>query len=120
MKITLVSPDLMARGRLEPAATGAGAELDTVRVDRLLERLRREVPDILVLDLDAGGRDLLAVLETARSKRLLPGRVIGYFSHVDEDLGRAAAAAGIDAFPRGRFWRDVQTLLRPGTPDSSL
>ena len=111
MKIILISSDLMARGRLEPAATAAGAELETVSVAGLLERLRGEGPDVLVLDLDGGGRDLLRAVEAAGAEGILPGRVIGYFSHVDEDLGRAAAEAGVEAYPRGRFWREASVLL---------
>ena len=110
MKITLVSPDLMARSRLEGAA--GGADLHAVAVDSLLEALRRERPDVLVADLDAGGLDLIAAIENAGREGLLPERVIGYFSHVDEDLGRAAAEAGIQALPRGRFWREAAALFR--------
>ena len=106
----------MARGRLEPAAAAAGAELETVSVAGLPVRLRREVPDVVVLDLDTGGRDLIGAVESARAEGILPARMIGYFSHVDEDLGRAAADAGVETYPRGRFWREAATLLRPSPP----
>ena len=38
-------------------------------------------------------------------------RVIGYGSHVDDDLLTRARAAGIDAMPRSRFFRDIAGLV---------
>lgn len=120
MEVTLASADLLARGRLEGAAATAGVGLSVVGPTQLLEELRRHVPRILILDLDAGGPALLELLERARGEGLGPERVVGFFSHVDDDLGRAATQAGVEAFPRGRFWREAATLLRPPGPDSSL
>ena len=108
----LVSSDLLARSRLESAALEAGAELDAAEPSRLLEELRERAPELLILDLDAGGRALLDRVEEARGEGIAPERVVGYFSHVDDVLGRAAELAGVRALPRGRFWREVRDLLR--------
>ncbi|HYI44545.1 MAG TPA: hypothetical protein VE174_03675 [Actinomycetota bacterium] len=66
---------------------------------------------LVLLDLDAGGDELVAsVTELSQNS---PGvRWVGFFSHVAEDLGRKATAAGIEAIPRGRFWRELPKLLR--------
>ncbi len=111
-RVLLVSADLLARARLENAARVVGAELDAVGPDALVEALRERNPDVVVLDLDAGGAALLDRLGAARAEGTVPDRVIGYFSHVDDALGRAAELAGVQALPRGRFWRTATELLQ--------
>ena len=84
---------------------GAGAE-------RAVAFLTQNQPvDVVVVDLDDGGPDVLAELATAAERGLLPSRVLGYFSHVQEATGAAARAAGVEAYPRGRFWRELPSLL---------
>ena len=60
-----------------------------------------------VIDLDEAGA---GVVDDLRAEGF-EGRVIGFFSHVNEELGAAAAAAGADVYPRGRFWRDLEAIL---------
>jgi hypothetical protein len=101
----------MARARVDEAAAAAGYRLTTARPGDLIGALRGTDPDLVVLDLDAGGLALVAELEEARVAGLGRGRVIGYFSHIDEQLGAAARRAGCEAFPRGRFWRTLPEIL---------
>jgi hypothetical protein len=119
-KIVLVGRDLKDRDRLWRASEGvAGRAVAGTDPDRLLAFLTENQPvDLIVVDLDDGGPELLAALATAAEAALLPGRVLGYFSHVREDTGRAARAAGVEAYPRSRFWRELPELLRgvPGDP----
>jgi hypothetical protein len=68
-----------------------------------------QADDVLVVDLDSGGNAL--VDELGRLGPRLPPKVVGYFSHIDAELGQAAAAAGIRAYPRGRFWADPAKIL---------
>ena len=104
----------MARARLEQAAGDAGLSVATAPPERLDDALRAHEPDVVILDLDAGGRELLDRLEEARTGGALRARVVGYFSHVDADLGAAARAAGCEALPRGRFWRALPEVLAEG------
>lgn len=101
----------MARARLDEAAAAAGYTLTTATAGALAGALQGSEPDLVVLDLDAGGLALVAELERARAAGLGRGRVIGYFSHIDEQLGAAARRAGCEAFPRGRFWRTLPEIL---------
>ena len=101
----------MARARLEQAVRDAGFTLAIASVDRLDEALRAHEPNVVILDLDAGGRDLLDRLEEARNRGAVTARVVGYFSHVDAGLGAAARAAGCTPLPRGRFWRSLPEVL---------
>ena len=109
--VLLIGGDLMARARLESAARAVGAELVTAAHDRLESALEEHRASIVVVDLDGGGERALAALQRARARGLLPERVVGYFSHVDAQLGEAARAAGCETFPRGRFWRSLADIL---------
>lgn len=101
----------MARARIEDAAAAAGVTLRRTDAAGVLDALRSAPADVLLVDLDAGGEAVLAELARARAEGISPRRVLGYFSHVDEALGRAARAAGCEALPRGRFWRTLPALL---------
>ncbi|MGH2807058.1 MAG: hypothetical protein ACRDKT_07260 [Actinomycetota bacterium] len=111
MKVIVASRDLLAAGRLEAPARAAGADIEIVSPEAMVESLRADHHDLLVLDLDGGGRDLLAKVEEARAERVLPERVVGYFSHIDEEMAEAASLAAVHALPRGRFWRELPQLF---------
>jgi DNA-binding response OmpR family regulator len=107
--VIFVGDDLMARARVEEAAKRSGARLEVIAPEQV-ERANVGSGDLVLVDLDRAGADALAVLSEAATH----ARVIGYFSHVDEELGRRARAGGIEALPRGRFWRELARLLAPG------
>jgi hypothetical protein len=103
--VVLVTTDLLAVGRVEGAARAAGWDVEVVSPGRPYAGIGR-APDLVVVDLEAVGKDKLGDLAFG-------ARTIGFYSHVDEELGRVAAAAGIEALPRGRFWRELPGLLTP-------
>ena len=107
--VVLVGGDLVAGDRVERAA--AAASLRFIRVeptDRAALDAARAA-DLVLLDLDAGGRELIERWgEIAGDSG---PRALGYFSHVDEALGRDARDHGIEAIPRGRFWRTLAEIL---------
>ena len=109
--LLLAGGDLMARSRLEQAAARHGLELHSVKPGALAETLAEMNPEIVVLDLDSGTAALLNELPKAEGSGVTRPRLLGYFSHVDEDLGHTASAAGVEAHPRGRFWRSIDDLL---------
>ena len=111
--VLLVEGDLMARARLEAAARDAGADIVAVGAEDLAAALKGSRVGVVVVDLDAGGDRALAAVRQARDRGVLDQRVIGYYSHVDAALGAAASAAGVEALPRGRFWRTLPEVLRP-------
>jgi hypothetical protein len=111
MRVLLASHDLLAAGRLEAPARAVGAEVDIVDANDMVAALRGGSSDVLILDLDGGGRELLARVEEARAERVLPERVIAYFSHIDEEMAEAASLSAVHALPRGRFWRELPELL---------
>jgi hypothetical protein len=114
--VVMVGGDLMARSRVEQAAEAAGLRLERLAFNDLdaLEQAPRA--EVVVLDLDDGGRELIDRWVALAGDEA--PRTIGYFSHVDAALGEHAGANGIEAMPRGRFWRTLNETLA-GTGDGS-
>ena len=111
--MVLATDDLLATSRVEGVARAAGLELDIVPLRALGSTVGSVTIDLLIVDLDAGGAAAIAELtEAIELSGPIGGRVIGYFSHVDTPLRAAAEAAGIEAWPRGRFWRELGMLLK--------
>jgi hypothetical protein len=100
--------DLMGRSRLLDAAAKLGLELDFVSPSEAGKRLEGDY-HLMILDLDESSSVLPLLQQPDAPQR--PARVIGYYSHVREDIARDAAGAGVQAYPRGRFWRDLSAIL---------
>lgn len=106
-QILLVSTDLQARVRLQAAV--APLEVVSRRPDQDLGDV---VPTTVVLDLDQLGAE--GASRWADELSELEGvRLLGFFSHVDTELGRRAGALGIETIRRGRFWKAAGELLAP-------
>lgn len=108
-----MSADLQARVRLEAALEPLGVELISRSPDGVLPEPQ---PDLVVLDLDALGSEGAARWAALAS----PGpRLVGFFSHVDKQLGEEAQVLGIESYRRGRFWSAAREILaRPKETDS--
>lgn len=90
--VAVLSADLMDRSKISAAFPDA----TIVRsAEALIEAATNA--DLVVVDLRRV--DDLAALET------IAARVVGFGSHVDEELLAAATAAGIEALPRSVFFR---------------
>ena len=94
MIVVAYTPDLADRSRIDAALSGvtfvkSPADLDGVDAD------------VVILDLS----------RTPDFPSTKASRVIGYGSHVDDELLSRARAAGIDAMPRSRFFRDVAAVV---------
>ena len=105
-RILYVGSGLQGRVRLE-GPEGLGRPLDVGRIGALPTDIGSYA--IAVVDLDVVGVGGVEELRRAGFE----GRIVGFFSHVNEALGAAAAAAGVEVFPRGRFWREARALLDP-------
>lgn len=109
--VLFVGSDLMARERIRSAAAHLEMGARSAAVTELVAALRDEPADVLVLDLDEGRQDVLEELRAARSESIAPNVVLGFFSHVDRQLGDAAREAGCTAVRRGKFWSDLPGFL---------
>jgi hypothetical protein len=106
--VVLIGGDLNDRARLESAASRAGLAFRRTAPDAFASALNLD-PAVVVLDLDGIDAGLLEEVASTPDRP----RVVGYFSHVDEELGRRAREAGCEAFARGDFWRSLDRILRP-------
>ena len=109
--VLVVEADLLALGRLEATAASTGAAVRTCNVNDLSDMLETRAFDLVVLDLDRGGEPALDSLAKARDDGYGPPEVVAFVSHVDDDLIEAARRAGVEAWPRGRFWRSLGEVL---------
>lgn len=103
LPVVVLAPDLMDRSRIAAAAPEA------VFVRNAAE-LRSTAARLLVVDLGRPG-----ALEAIAARRAEDADVpiVGFGSHVDDDLLAAARTAGCtDVLPRSRFFRNVAERLR--------
>jgi hypothetical protein len=97
LPVVAFAPDLMDRSRI------AAAVPDTVFA-RSPEELVRTPARVVLLDLGRPGA--LAAIPSIEAP------VIGFASHVDEELIGAARAAGCeDVLPRSRFFRSLAEIV---------
>lgn len=109
MIVALVS-DLLFESKISTTARLLGVP---VQIHRRVDATRAaaDAAALVILDLNADG----GVLALARSiKQSRPAtRVVGYLSHVQADLARAAKAAGLDeVLSRSRFTETLPDLLQ--------
>lgn len=108
-KLVFVGADLNARARLEAAFSGTVTAVPRSRLEEAFgdPDATNDQPEVAVVDLDGEGAEAVAELRNLG----FAGRILGFFSHVNAELGGAAEAAGAEVYARGRFWRDLSDLL---------
>lgn len=112
--IALVA-DLLFASRVRGAADAVGARVRTVRsAAELLEAAGTDAPRLIILDLDARGVDVPALVAQLKSDPALAGiHVVVFGAHVEGAALRAAREAGADrVLARSAFVRELPELLR--------
>jgi hypothetical protein len=101
--VVLVSTDLLAQSRVAAAAEKAGWSYATAH-PKMIGPAPLEA-DLLIFDLDA-------LEASGRFRDTAPAnKTLGFYSHIDKKLRAAADRHGIEAIPRGAFWRKLPELL---------
>ena len=115
-RVVTVAPDLFFAARIGAVARAAGVEL--VAGPQLAEACREDPPELIVLDLH-GPRDPLAAVRALKADARTRGvPVVGFYSHTDDALRRAALAASVDrVLPRYRAAAGGDILRRRCLPD---
>lgn len=110
--IVLAGADLFFSTRVRTAARAAGVEVTECAAADVVDTCRRERTDLVIIDLHAAGDPLGAVRALKHDPTTRAIRLIGYYSHVEDAVRRAAVEAGIDeAMPRSAFTARLASLL---------
>ena len=109
----MVCDDLIFTSRVTATARAHGLAVTPVRSAEAALRVARESPPACVIvDLHTPELDLPALLAGLRGAGPQMPRVIGYGSHVDKEMLKAARDAGCDlVLPRSRFVAELETGL---------
>lgn len=110
--ILAIVDDLIFRGKLEAAAARLGSSL-TIAAEADHALRPEQSWTRALIDLNLSGGDALAMVRTLRQAH--PGMpVIGYCSHVQDDLKSQALEAGCTTvLPRSAFVQQLPELLSP-------
>jgi CheY-like chemotaxis protein len=109
--VSLVA-DLFFAARIGAAAKALGVALEEPGPPRALEACRAKPTDLVIVDLHAAGDPLALVRSLKADERTRAIPIVGFFSHVDEELRRAALEAGVDrVMPRSAFTHRLPALL---------
>ena len=106
--------DMFFVAKIRATAEHLGIELRSVRnADLLLNLARERGADLIIVDLQAQKLDPFGLARAVKSDEHLASiRLLGFFSHVQTELHKAAIAAGYDVvMPRSVFSRDLAEIL---------
>jgi CheY-like chemotaxis protein len=103
-RVLVAVPDLFFFTRIQSTAALAGITIESCEASALVERCSSDPPDLVVMDLHAGGDPI----ERARELKRLPATsripILAFYSHVETALREQATQAGIDrVLPRSAF-----------------
>ena len=113
--IIAIVDDLFFVGKIEATAKLAGVPLRILRAaDFQLDKVRAEPPALLIFDLNTSSASPVELIRQLKADpQLAAVPVVGFFSHVQVELQRAAVAAGCDeVMPRSKFTAGLAQLLQ--------
>lgn len=113
-QVIAVVDDLFFASKIRGTGEQAGVKVTFARsADGLLEIARRDPIGVIIVDLHTQKIDPIALAATLKGDEQLRSiPLIGFFSHVQVELQRAATAAGYDrVMPRSAFVNNLNTIL---------
>ncbi|MCI0402646.1 MAG: response regulator [Acidobacteria bacterium] len=116
-----VVDDLFFIGKLAGTAKQVGATLQTTSANKFsLETLREVKPALVIFDLNAGSASAVELIRQLKADAELAATpVIGFFSHVQVELMRAAEQAGCnEVMPRSKFTATLADILQRASAPS--
>ena len=114
VRILAAVNDLFFVGKITAAAQRTGVPVEFVRGESEVLQKTADSPAVLLLDLnDARLHPIALIAKLKRDPLRKEVRVIGYLSHVQEELKREADQAGCDlVLPKSVFSQQLDDLLR--------
>jgi CheY-like chemotaxis protein len=112
--------DMLFASKIRATAEALGVNIKFHRgLDSLVAAAGEQSPDLILVDLHNQKLDAIELarqLKSNESSRRIS--LLGFFSHVQTDLQRAAVEAGFDqVIPRSVFSRDLAAILKPERQD---
>lgn len=110
--------DMFFAAKIRATAEALGVSIKFHRqLDGLVSAAAEQTPGLIIVDLhneQLNPIELARELKSNESVKAIP--LLGFFSHVQTDLQRAAIEAGYDqVIPRSAFSRDLAKILAGGT-----
>jgi PleD family two-component response regulator len=113
-KVIAVVDDLFFASRIRGTAEQVGASVRFARdIDSVIDSAKRELPSLIIVDLQTQKCDPLELARRLNSDPELGSvQLLGFFSHVQVELQRAAEVAGFHrVMPRSLFTRSLPEIL---------
>ena len=108
MKVAALVSDLMFTSKIREVALAQAVEVQIAKDPAAIA----DDSEIVVIDLEARRFSAVDALVALRS-RLPNAHLIGFFSHVNEELGAKALEAGAnEVMPRSKFVRVLPDLVK--------
>ena len=106
--------DMFFAAKIRATAEAVGVNIKFHRrLDGLVAAAGEQAPDLILIDLhnqNLNAIELARALKANESSKTIP--LLGFFSHVQTELQRAAIEAGFDqVIPRSVFSRDLAKIL---------
>jgi DNA-binding response OmpR family regulator len=116
--IIAVIDDLLFSSRIRAVAQKAGADVTFARNrDAAVAAARGAIVDLIIVDLEGRAGDAIETIRSFRAEGSRQPRIVGFGSHVNVELLKAARDAGCDqAMARSAFVAALPGLLTPPRP----
>ena len=114
-RIIALIDDLFFAERIRATGIGTGIPIEILKSGEvLLQRIKTEIPSLLIVDLNGTSTGPIETIQKIKSDPRLGGfPILGFFSHVQEDLKRRALQAGCNTvLPRSSFSKDLSKILK--------
>src|SRR5271154_6587314 len=110
-QVVVLVDDLFFQAKIVETAKHLGVELCTCTTpDALAVEIAKDVPRLVIVDLNARTNPLEAAERVRASGREIP--MVAFLSHVQLDLAARAQAAGFpEIMPRSKFTQNLATIL---------
>ncbi len=111
--VLLLSDDLMFTSRISSTARELGHRVAVLRSPEQIEDQAKALkPRCVILDLNHPKLDVAVLVQALRQAGIAMPITVGYGSHVDAPVLRAAREAGVDiVLPRSRFVEELPKQL---------
>lgn len=117
--VLIAVDDLLFASKINAAARQIGLETVYARSqDEILSRARELNPPLVIFDLNSARCSPVAAIAALKADPALKRiRSVGFLSHVQVDLKRAAEQAGCDqVMPRSAFTQQLADILQSARP----